>query len=101
MNINRLIESRFLWAALAASALLSAAILWLAPGGLKDLGRQQAELQEAQRKLRDLNRANHESYDELRRLAAHDPELWESIERRNGFARPGETIYTFRKPASK
>jgi len=34
-------------------------------------------------------------------LAAQDPELMESLARRQGYARPGETVYTFRKPASK
>ena len=101
MNINRLLDSRVLWAALGISALLSAAILWLAPGGLRDLGRQQAELREAQERLRELNRSNLDSYNELRRLAAQDPELWEGLARRRGYARPGETIYTFRKPADR
>lgn len=101
MNINRLLESRILWASLLLSALVSAAILWLAPGGLRDLGRQQTELREAQTKLLDLNQNNHALYDEVRRLAAQDPELMESLARRQGYARPGETVYTFRRPASK
>lgn len=100
MNINRLLESRSLWAALVASALLSAAILWLAPGGMRDLDRQQADLQEAMTKLRTLNRNNHDLYEEVRRLAAQDPELMESLARRQGYAKPGETVYTFRKPSS-
>lgn len=101
MNINRLLESRILWATLGISALLSATILWLAPGGMRDLGRQQSELRDAQTKLLILNRNNHELYDEVRRLAAQDPELMESLARRQGYARPGETVYTFRKPISK
>ncbi len=101
MNINRLLESRSLWAALVASALLSAAILWLAPGGMRDLNRQQAELQEAMGKLRTLNQNNHDLYEEVRRLAAQDPELMESLARRQGYAKPGETVYTFRKPGTK
>lgn len=101
MNINRLLESRTLWAALGISVLMSAGILWLAPGGLRDLGRQQAELRDATVKLRALNQNNHELYDEVRRLAAQDPELMETLARRQGYARPGETVYTFRKPGSK
>ena len=101
MNLNRLLESRTLWAALGLSALLSAGVLWLAPGGMRDLDRQQTELRDAQRRLLDLNRSNHELYDEVRRLAAQDPELMESLARRQGYARPGETVYTFRKPGAK
>ena len=101
MNLNRLLESRTLWTALGLSALLSAAILWLAPGGVRDLGRQETELRDAEGHLRDLNRSNHELYDEVRRLAAQDPELMESLARRQGYARPGETVYTFRKPGAK
>lgn len=101
MNINRLLESRTLWAALAISALMSAGILWLAPGGLRDLGRQQTDLRDATVKLRALNQNNHDLYDEVRRLAAQDPELMETLARRQGYARPGETVYTFRKPGMK
>ncbi|HXC18164.1 MAG TPA: septum formation initiator family protein [Holophagaceae bacterium] len=101
MNINRLLESRTLWAALGISALMSGGILWLAPGGLRDLGRQQVELRDATVKLRALNQNNHELYDEVRRLAAQDPELMETLARRQGYARPGETVYTFRKPGTK
>jgi cell division protein FtsB len=101
MNINRLLESRTLWIALGLSGLMSAGILWLAPGGLRDLGRRQVELREAQIKLRTLNQNNHELYDEVRRLAAQDPELMETLARRQGYARPGETVYLFRKPGSK
>src|SRR6478736_1691444 len=101
MNINRLLESRTLWAALAVSALVSAGILWLAPGGLRDLRRQQQDLRDAQIKLRTLNQNNHDLYDEVRRLAAQDPELMETLARRQGYARPGETVYTFRKPGTK
>ncbi len=101
MNINRLLESRILWASLGISALLSSGILWLAPGGLRDLEHQQAELRNAQIKLQELNRNNHEIYDEVRRLAAQDSELMESLARRQGYARPGETVYTFRKSGSK
>lgn len=101
MNINRLLESRTLWIALALSGCMSAVILWLAPGGLRDLGRQESELRDAQIKLRVLNRNNHDLYDEVRRLAAQDPELMETLARRQGYARPGETVYIFRKPESK
>lgn len=101
MSVSRLLESRILWTSLGISALLSATILWLAPGGLRDLGRQQADLRDAQLKLQTLNRNNHELYEEVRRLASQDPELMESLARRQGYARPGETVYTFRKPASK
>ena len=39
---------------------------------------------------------NVELAEEVRRLSTKDPELLEALARRQGFARPGETIYTFR-----
>ena len=33
---------------------------------------------------------------EVQRLAAKDPELMEALARRQGYARKGETVYTFR-----
>ena len=101
MNLNRLLDSRALWAALGISALLSAAILWLAPGGMRDLGRQESELRDAQLKLRALNQSNFDLYNEDLRLSKHDAELFEAMARRQGYARPGETVYTFRKPGAK
>ena len=49
--------------------------------------------------LQKMRRANLELAQEVRRLAAKDPELYEALARQQGLARPGETIYTFREPA--
>ena len=44
-----------------------------------------------------MRRANLELGEEVQRLAAKDPELYEALARQQGLARPGETIYTFRE----
>ena len=43
-----------------------------------------------------LNHRNRELLEEVQRLAAKDPELMEALARRQGYARKGETVYTFR-----
>jgi cell division protein FtsB len=50
----------------------------------------------AHKRLVELNRRNRELLDEVQRLAAKDPELMEALARRQGYARKGETVYTFR-----
>jgi cell division protein FtsB len=49
--------------------------------------------------LLKMQRSNLELAQEVRRLAAKDPELYEALARQQGLARPGETIYTFREPS--
>lgn len=97
MNTGWLLKSRTVWGALLGSAFLSTAILWLLPGGLPAVHQRQAELQRQRQVLLELNRRNRELFDEVRRLAARDPELMEALARRQGYARPGETVYTFRE----
>ncbi|HJW09221.1 MAG TPA: septum formation initiator family protein [Holophagaceae bacterium] len=99
MDLTRLLESRTIWGALGLSALLSTAILLLSPSGLPALNKQEAELREARAHLLELNKRNHELYLEVLRLSKQDPELMEALARRQGYARPGETVYTFRNPA--
>jgi cell division protein FtsB len=48
-----------------------------------------------------MRRANLELAQEVKRLAAKDPELYEALARQQGLAKPGETIYTFREPGSR
>ncbi|MBK8724814.1 MAG: septum formation initiator family protein [Holophagaceae bacterium] len=96
MNTPWLLKSRTVWGALLCSGVLSTATLWLLPGGLPAVHKQQAELQRQREVLLTLNRRNRELFDEVQRLAMRDPELMEALARRQGFARPGETIYTFR-----
>lgn len=96
MNTSWLLKSRTVWGALLGSAFLSTAILWLLPGGLPAVHKRQAELQRQREVLLGLNRRNRELFEEVQRLAKRDPELMEALARRQGFARPGETIYTFR-----
>jgi len=51
--------------------------------------------------LQKTRHANRSLAEEVRRLAARDPELYEALARRQGLARPGETIYTFREPGNR
>ncbi len=99
MDLSRLLDSRTIWGALGVSALLSTAILLFSPGGLPALNKQEAELREAQTRLLELNRRNRDLYLEVLRLSKQDPELMEALARRQGYARPGETVYTFRNPS--
>jgi cell division protein FtsB len=65
-------------------------------GGLPELHKREAELRAARAHLIDLNRHNRELMEEVQRLAAKDPEVMEALARRQGYARKGETVYTFR-----
>jgi cell division protein FtsB len=98
MNANWLLRSSTLYGVLGASALLSLMALLFSQDGLPDLRKRQAELAETRTRLMDLNRKNRELLEEVQRLAAKDPELMEALARRQGYARPGETVYTFRNP---
>jgi len=96
MNSAWLLKSSTLWTALGLSAASSLAILFLSPVGILDLRQSQAELRSTKEDLTQKARQNRELAEEVRRLAARDPELFEALARRQGFAKPGETIYTFR-----
>ncbi len=96
MNSAWLLKSSTLWGALAFSCVTTTFILLFSPDGLPSLGKRQAELREYQKELRVKNLQNRELATEVRRLATKDPELLEALARRQGYARPGETIYTFR-----
>ncbi len=76
-------------------------ILLFGPGGLPSLRKQEAELQATRQVLLQKARKNRELLEEVRRLAAKDPELLESLARKQGFARPGEKVYTFRERGEK
>jgi cell division protein FtsB len=99
MTTAWLLKSSTLWAALVISGLVSAIILLLSPDGLPSLHQRQAELVDQQRQLQKLRHSNVELAQEVRRLAAKDPELYEALARQQGLAKPGETVYTFREPA--
>lgn len=96
MNAAWLLRSRTLWGALVISALVSTGILLFAPDGLPALHQRQGELRAFKEDLLQKARHNRELADEVRRLAAKDPELFEALARRQGYARPGETVYSFR-----
>ena len=96
-----LLKSSTLWTVLVVSGLVSAGILLLNPDGLPSIRRRQAEMAGQQLTLLRMRRANLELGQEVRRLAAKDPELYEALARQQGLARPGETIYTFREPGNR
>ena len=100
MNTNSLLESRIIMAVLGISGFLSVAILW-SPYGLPALHKREQEFLKQQQMLMDLNRKNRELAMEVRRLLEKDPELMESLARQRGYARPGETVYTFRDHGEK
>lgn len=91
------LRSSTLWGVLLASCLLSTVLLWASPDGLPALRKRQAEVAQQRAELQAKNRRNLELLEEVRRLARQDPELMEALARRQGFARPGETVYTFRE----
>jgi cell division protein FtsB len=95
-----LLKSSTLWAVLVISGLASAGILLLSPDGVPSLRKRQAEMGGQLVQLQKMRRSNLELSQEVRRLAAKDPELYEALARQQGLARPGETIYTFREPGS-
>ena len=89
MNANWLLKSSTLWGVLGASGFLSLKAMLFSQEGLP-------ELRSARTHLVELNRRNRELMDEVQRLAAKDPEVMEALARRQGYARKGETVYTFR-----
>ncbi|GLH67578.1 FtsB family cell division protein [Geothrix edaphica] len=95
MNANWLLKSSTLWGVLGASGFLSLLALLFSQGGLPELRKREAELAATRTRLVELNRRNRELLEEVQRLAAKDPELMEALARRQGYARPGETVYTF------
>jgi cell division protein FtsB len=100
MSTAWLLKSSTLWAVLVLSGLASAGILLLSPDGLPSLRQRQAEMTDQLVLLQKMRRSNLELGQEVRRLAAKDPELYEALARQQGLARPGETIYTFREPGN-
>jgi cell division protein FtsB len=101
MTTAWLLKSSTLWAVLVLSGLASACILLLTPDGLPSLHKRQADLAEQLVLLQRMRRSNLELNQEVRRLSAKDPELYEALARQQGLAKPGETIYTFRDPSNK
>ena len=97
MNAAWLLRSRTLWSALALSAVASTGILLFSPGGLPALHKRQAEVRAYKEELLQKSKRNRELAEEVRRLAAKDPELFEALARRQGYARPGESVYSFRE----
>ena len=96
MNPNWLLKSSTLWGALGVSGLLSMLALLFSQGGLPDLQKRETELTAAKARLVQLHHRTRELLEEVQRLAAKDPELMEALARRQGYARKGETVYTFR-----
>ncbi len=96
MNANWLLKSSTLWGVLGASGLLSLLAMLFSQGGLPELRKREGELVAARTRLVELNRRNRELLEEVQRLAVKDPELMEALARRQGYARKGETVYTFR-----
>ena len=101
MTTAWLLKSSTLWSVLVLSGVASTGILLLSPDGLPSLHKRQAELLNQQRQLLKMRRSNLELAAEVRRLAARDPELYEALARRQGLARPGESVYTFRERGEK
>ncbi len=101
VNVSWLLQSKILLGAVALAALMSTAIVIFSPLGLPSIRKREADLRALKLELAAKARQNHELMEEVKRLAAKDPELLEALARRQGFARPGETIYTFRDPNTK
>ena len=100
VNSTWLLESRIIMGTLAVSGLLSAAILF-SPYGLPAIHKRRQEFAKQQQLLMDLNQKNRELATEVKRLMDKDPELMESLARQRGYAKPGETVYTFRDRGEK
>jgi cell division protein FtsB len=96
VNANWLLKSSTLWGVLGVSAALSVLAMLFSEDGLPELRKREAELASARTQLMLLNHHNRELLAEVQRLAAKDPELMEALARRQGYARKGETVYTFR-----
>lgn len=101
MNSSWLLKSSTLWGALGFSFVFTMIILLFSSAGLPDLRKRQAELRHYQLLLLQKRTRNLELAEEVRRLSTKDPELLEALARRQGFARPGETIYTFRETGER
>lgn len=97
MNSAWLLKSSTLWGALGFSFVCTMTILLFSADGFPNLRKRQAELREYQLLLLQKTARNRELAEEVHRLSTKDPELMEALARRQGFARPGETIYTFRE----
>ncbi|MBP1628746.1 MAG: Septum formation initiator [Holophagaceae bacterium] len=97
MNAGWLLKSSTLWWALGISGASSCAILVVSPDGIMSLSRRESELAAYRQNLAVKVQRNRELTEEVKRLAAKDPELFEALARRQGFAKPGETVYTFRE----
>lgn len=95
MNVARLIESRTIRGALVVSGILSTLILVVHPDGIPSLRKRRLELDAMRRDLLQKHQENEVLMEEVRRLASKDPETFEALARRHGFARPGEKVYTF------
>jgi cell division protein FtsB len=97
MNSAWLLKSSTLWGALAFSGFLSASIILFSPAGIPSQRKLEAELREYKQDYRQKALHNIELAREVKRLQAKDPELFEGLARRQGYAKPGETVYTFRE----
>ncbi len=100
MNTASFLESRVIMTVLGISGFLSVAILW-SPFGLPAIHKREQEFAKQQQLLLDLNHKNRELALEVKRLLDKDPELMESLARQRGYAKPGETVYTFRNHGEK
>lgn len=96
-----MLQSKPLWAAFGLATLMSTAIVFFSPLGLPSIRKREADMRAIQKDLAAKARQNRELFEEVKRLAAKDPELLEALARRKGFARPGETVYTFRDTQAK
>ncbi len=101
MNSAWLLKSNTLWGALAVSSVITILILLISPDGLPNIHKREAEMRGYLEEFRLKNQRNRELAEEVRHLAAKDPELLEALARRQGYARPGETIYTFRERSDR
>ena len=97
MNSAWLLKSNTLWGVLGVSSVCTMIILLFSSDGLPNLRKRQAEFREYQLLFLQKSAHNRELAEEVHRLATKDPELLEALARRQGYARPGETIYTFRE----
>ena len=100
MNTTSLLESRVIMTVLGLSGFMSVAILW-SPYGLPAIHKREKEFARQQQMLVGLNHKNQELALEVKRLLDKDPELMESLARQRGYAKPGETVYTFRNHGEK
>ena len=64
---------------------------------LPALRKRQGELRAFKEDLLQKSKRNRDLANEVHRLTLKDPELFEALARRQGYARPGETVYSFRE----